>query len=137
MALNSNVGWAFPIRCNANGRVATVGGRANETPTVGDVDLAVRTGAYLVLSSDKGERVMLHQFGVGAHRYLFKPLTHLMGGFLENDMREQLSWFATRSRVGHISALIDSKSAEIFMTVQLTHSTFSGESVLKVLQAAT
>lgn len=132
MPVNTNVGWSFPVRCNANGRVSLVGGRANAQPTVEELDAAVRTGAYIVLCCGRGSRVMLRHFGVGAERYLFQPLTHLMGGFLELDAREQLQWFARRSRPGRINAVLDSRAAEVVMEVQLQHTTHIGESVLKV-----
>jgi Bacteriophage baseplate protein W len=56
------VGWQFPVRVGANGGL--VYSRAEQ-----DVQEAI----WLVLSTARGEREMLPDFGCGMHDYVFAP----------------------------------------------------------------
>jgi len=57
-------GIAFPPRVGPDGRIAWSTGDAN-----------VRESIQVILSTDRGERVMLPDFGAGVSRYLFEPNT--------------------------------------------------------------
>lgn len=129
---NPNVGVAFPFGFGSDGRVRKVGGSATSTPSVDELDAAVRTGAHLVVSTGKSERVMLGQFGVGADRFLFSPLTHLLAGFLEADVREQISWFCGRASLREVVAQINPVEAEVVVALKLAHNALGDESILKV-----
>ncbi len=55
-------GWRFPIRVNARGGLSF---SSDEQ----DIEEAI----WIILSTAKGERVMLPDFGCGIHDYVFEP----------------------------------------------------------------
>jgi phage baseplate assembly protein W len=57
------VGWAFPPRLDAAGRIA-------ETEYEDDVREAIR----IILATSPGERVMRPDFGAGLDRFVFEPV---------------------------------------------------------------
>lgn len=56
------IGWKFPLQVNAAGKMAQT-----------RYEQRIEEGIYLVLSTAKGERVMLPDFGCGIHDLVFEP----------------------------------------------------------------
>jgi len=56
-------GWKFPIRVNSRGRLSYSSGGE-------DIEEAI----WIILSTAKGERVMIPEYGCGIHRLVFAPL---------------------------------------------------------------
>lgn len=133
---NPNVGFGFPFRFTEDGKTSTVGGRFDEAPTVGDLDAAVQAGIQQILVTEKAERVMLCQFGVGAGRFLFSPLSHMLGGFIAEETREQLEWFCQRATPSQVRAQVVPGTGTLLIDMAVKHKQFSDdEAVLKVRMA--
>jgi uncharacterized protein len=56
------VGWKFPLQVSPHGRIAAV-----------RYEQRVEESIYLILSTAKGERLMLPEFGCGIHELVFAP----------------------------------------------------------------
>lgn len=56
------VGWKFPLQVTPHGRIAGV-----------RYEQRVEESIYLILSTAKGERLMLPDFGCGVHELVFAP----------------------------------------------------------------
>jgi phage baseplate assembly protein W len=73
------VGWAFPPRIDAGGKIA-------EAAYEDDVRQAIR----IVLGTSPGERVMRPEFGAGLERFVFEPVNPATVTQLETAVREAL-----------------------------------------------
>jgi phage baseplate assembly protein W len=73
------VGWSFPPRLDAAGRVA-------ESAHEQDVREAIR----IILGTSPGERVMRPDFGAGLDRFVFEPVNPATVTQVENAVRESL-----------------------------------------------
>ena len=87
------VGWKFPLQVTAQGRIA--GARYEQR---------VEESIYLILSTAKGERVMLPEFGCGIHDLVFAPNNSTTIAVVVHTVREALVAFEPRIDVLDISA---------------------------------
>lgn len=81
-------GWHFPLRVNSRGSIALA---AEER----DVEEAIR----LVLTTEKGERVMRPSFGSDIHELVFAPSNPTTFGRLEHYVQEALRLWEPRIEV--------------------------------------
>jgi phage baseplate assembly protein W len=58
------IGWAFPVRLEADGTVATA-----------SYEEDVRQAIRVILSTNRGERVMRPEFGAGLGEFVFEPVS--------------------------------------------------------------
>lgn len=56
------IGWKFPLQVTPAGRIAQA-----------KYEQRIEESIYLILSTAKGERVMLPEFGCGIHDLMFEP----------------------------------------------------------------
>jgi uncharacterized protein len=56
------IGWKFPLQVTPDGRIAQAG-----------YEQRIEESIYLILSTSRGERVMLPDFGCGIHDLVFAP----------------------------------------------------------------
>lgn len=56
------VGWKFPLQVNAQGAIAS-----------SRYEQSIEESIYMILSTAKGERVMMPEFGCGIHDIVFSP----------------------------------------------------------------
>ena len=73
------VGWKFPLQVNARGGIATAG-----------YEQRVEEAIYLILSTGKGERKMLPDFGCGIWDRVFDPNDAGTLAVIEAEVRESL-----------------------------------------------
>ena len=73
------VGWKFPLQVTAAGRVAQA-----------RYEQRIEEAIYLILSTAKGERVMLPNFGCGIHELVFAPNNAQTRGLVVQQVREAL-----------------------------------------------
>jgi phage baseplate assembly protein W len=86
-------GWKFPLQVNATGGIA----RAR-------YEQRVEESIYLILSTAKGERVMLRDFGCGMHDRVFAPNDSVVLSTVVSEVREALVRFEPRIDVLDITA---------------------------------
>lgn len=79
------VGWKFPIRVNARGGLSF--SRHEQ-----DIEEAI----WIILSTAKGERVMLPGFGCGIHEYVFAPNNPATRGSLTQAVQQSLAEYEPR-----------------------------------------
>lgn len=72
-------GWKFPLQVNPTGGIA----RAR-------YEQRVEESIYLILSTAKGERVMLRDFGCGIHDRVFAPNDSVVQTTVVSEVREAL-----------------------------------------------
>ncbi len=72
-------GWPFPIKPNLNGKLTYLAGADK-----------IRQSIWLVLSTAKGERLMLPDFGCGIHDLVFEANTAALRGIVQGKVRDAL-----------------------------------------------
>ena len=87
------VGWKFPLQVNASGGIA----RAR-------YEQRVEESIYLILSTAKGERMMLRDFGCGIHDRVFAPNNSVVLSTVVSEVRDALVRFEPRIDVLDITA---------------------------------
>lgn len=78
-------GWRFPIQVTPRGRIALA--RAEER---------IEQSIYLILSTSRGERVMLADFGAGIHDQVFAPNNSITLNMVATGVREALLKYEPR-----------------------------------------
>jgi hypothetical protein len=97
-------GFAFPLQIGATGGFAFAAYEA-------DVEQAV----YMILSTAKGERVMLPDFGCGMHDLVFSPNTESQAGTIAAQVREALVRWEPRINVLDISVSVGGSQGELLL----------------------
>jgi phage baseplate assembly protein W len=87
------VGWKFPPQVTPGGQVA----RAR-------YEQRIEESIYLILSTSKGERMMLPEFGCGIHDLVFAPNNSTTIAVVVQTVREALIAFEPRIDVLDINA---------------------------------
>jgi len=118
--VNKDVGVRYPFRFNVSGRVELSGGSYDQNPTTTELDDAVQGGARQVVLTGKGERPMLGNFGLGAGRYLFMPIESLAMAMLQEDVRDQFSWWG-RAELASANPRLDTLDGALTMNLTLRH----------------
>ncbi|MCC7052821.1 MAG: GPW/gp25 family protein [Gemmatimonadaceae bacterium] len=93
------LGWKFPLQVTAGGSIA----RAR-------YEVRVEESVYLILSTAKGERVMLPEFGCGIHDLVFQPNTPATIGLVAQQVRRALvQW---EPRIDVLDLVVESPPGE-------------------------
>src|SRR3977135_3594591 len=87
------VGWKFPLQVTASGGIAQA-----------RYEQRIEESIYLILSTAKGERVMLPDFGCGIHELVFAPNNSTTLTVVVQTVREALVAYEPRIDVLDISA---------------------------------
>ena len=87
------VGWKFPLQVTPGGQIAQA-----------RYEHRIEESIYLILSTSKGERVMLPDFGCGIHDLVFAPNNSTTIAVVVQTAREALVAFEPRIDVLDISA---------------------------------
>ena len=87
------VGWKFPIQVTPNGKIAQA-----------SYEQRIQESIYLILSTSKGERVMLPDFGCGIHDLVFAPNNAITLSIVVQNVREVLVAYESRIDVLDIYA---------------------------------
>ncbi len=90
------VGWAFPLRVDARGRIALA--RQER-----DIEEAIQ----MILLTPKGQRVMRPEFGCRIHDLLFAPNDATTAGLATYYVEEALGMWEPRIAVDEVTAQID------------------------------
>jgi Bacteriophage baseplate protein W len=92
-------GWKFPLQVTPSGGVA----RAK-------YEQRVEESIYLILSTAKGERAMLPDFGCGIHELVFAPNTPNTVGLVAQQVRRALvQW---EPRIDVLEIVVDAPDTE-------------------------
>lgn len=87
------VGWKFPLQVTPQGTIA----QARD-------EQRVEESLYLILSTAKGERVMLPDFGCGIHDLVFEPNNSMTRSLIVNKVRDALVRYEPRIDVLEVAA---------------------------------
>ena len=87
------VGWKFPLQVTASGKIAQA-----------RYEQRIEESIYLILSTAKGERVMLPEFGCGIHELVFAPNNTLTRSVVVQNVRQALVAFEPRIDVLDVNA---------------------------------
>ena len=79
------MGWKFPLQVTACGSVA-----------LSIYEQRVQESVYLILSTAKGERLMLPDFGCGIHDLVFAPNDPTTAGLIQSHVMEALGRWEPR-----------------------------------------
>lgn len=86
-------GWRFPLQVTSTGRIASA-----------SYEQRVEESIYLILSTAKGERVMLPDFGCGIHDLVFAPNNATTLAQVVDSVREALVAYEPRIDVLAVNA---------------------------------
>lgn len=87
------IGWKFPLQVAPNGKIAKV-----------SHEQRIEESIYLILSTAKGSRVMLPEFGCGIHELVFAPNNSTTLSTVTHLVREALVAFEPRIDVTLVRA---------------------------------
>lgn len=87
------VGWKFPLQVTPAGRMA-----------LAQYEQRIEESIYLILSTAKGERVMLPDFGCGIHELVFAPNNASTQSAVVYNVRQALVTYEPRIDVLDINA---------------------------------
>jgi phage baseplate assembly protein W len=87
------VGWKFPLQVTPGGRLA-----------VARYEQRIEESIYLILSTAKGERVMLPDFGCGIHELVFAPNNVSTHSLVTSSARQALVKYEPRIDVLDVKA---------------------------------
>jgi phage baseplate assembly protein W len=90
------VGWKFPLQVTPGGTIAQA-----------RFEQRIEESIYLILSTAKGERVMLPEFGCGIHELVFESNNATTIAVVTQSVREALVAFESRIDVLDISTETD------------------------------
>ena len=87
------VGWKFPLQVAPGGQIAQA-----------RYEQRIEESIYLILSTAKGERVMLRDFGCGIHDRVFAPNDSVALSTVVSEVRDALVRFEARIDVLDVTA---------------------------------
>ena len=87
------VGWKFPLQVTPGGKIAQA-----------RYEQRIEESIYLILTTAKGERVMLPDFGCGVHDLVFAPNNTLTRSAVVQNVRQALVTFERRIDVLEVTA---------------------------------
>lgn len=87
------VGWKFPLQVTPGGKIAQA-----------RYEQRIEESIYLILTTAKGERVMLPDFGCGIHDLVFAPNNTLTRSAVVQNVRQALVTFERRIDVLDVTA---------------------------------
>lgn len=87
------VGWKFPLQVGPGGKIAQA-----------RYEHRIEEAIYLILSTAKGERVMLPDFGCGIHDLVFAPNNSITISSVVQSVRQALVAYEPRIDVLDINA---------------------------------
>jgi phage baseplate assembly protein W len=79
------VGWKFPLQVTPNGKIAQA-----------RYEQRIEESVYLILSTAKGERVMLPEFGCSIHDLVFAPNNTTTLALVVHNIRQALVAYEPR-----------------------------------------
>jgi uncharacterized protein len=97
-------GFAFPLQIGTSGGFVFAAYEA-------DIEQAV----FAILSTAKGERVMVPDFGCGMHDLVFAPNTSTQAGAVAAEVREALVRWEPRIDVDDINVSIGGNQGEVLL----------------------
>ncbi len=86
-------GWKFPLQVTPQGSIAQ-----------STAEQRIEESIYLILSTAKGERVMLPDFGCGIHDLVFEPNNSITQTLVIKNIREALVRYEARIDVLDVEA---------------------------------
>jgi phage baseplate assembly protein W len=87
------VGWKFPLQVSPGGKIAQA-----------RYEQRVEESLYLILSTSRGERIMLPEFGCGIHDLVFAPSNPQTLSVVVQQVRQALVAFERRIDVSDVTA---------------------------------
>jgi len=93
------VGWKFPLQVTAGGKIAQ-----------SRYEQRVEESIYLILSTSRGERLMLPDFGCGIHDLVFAPNNAMTRTIVVQHVREALVRY--EARIDVLDITVETSDAE-------------------------
>lgn len=90
------LGWAFPVAVDPPGDIATVAYEED-----------VRQAILIILGTERGERVMRPDFGVGLRALVFEPINTTTMSLVRHRVEEALTTWEPRIEVREIKITAD------------------------------
>ena len=98
------IGWKFPLQVTPGGKIAQA-----------KYEQRIEESVYLILSTAKGERVMLPEFGCGIHALVFAPNNAMTRAIIVQQVREALVAYEPRIDVLDIAAETAPEEANVLL----------------------
>lgn len=101
-------GWSFPIRVNATGGFS-----------LSRYEQDVQEAIWIILSTARGERQMVPDFGCGIHDFVFAPNNTATQGNLAHSVRQALTQWEPRIDVLDVN--VDGTSEPNMMLIRVDY----------------
>ena len=90
------VGWSMPVQLEADGRIGTIAYEED-----------IRQAIFIIIFTDRGERVMRPDFGAGLNALVFEPVNTTTMALVETRVREALVTWEPRIDVLDVRVTAD------------------------------
>ena len=90
------VGWSIPVQLEADGRIGTIAYEED-----------IRQAIFIIIFTDRGERVMRPDFGAGLNALVFEPVNTTTMALVETRVREALVTWEPRIDVLDVRVTAD------------------------------
>jgi len=98
------IGWKFPLQVTPGGKIAQA-----------KYEQRIEEAIYLILSTAKGERVMMPEFGCGIHALVFAPNNAMTRAIVVQHVREALVTYEPRIDVLDIAVETAPEEANVLL----------------------
>src|SRR5262245_26174796 len=98
------IGWKFPLQVTPSSKIAQ-----------SQYEQRIEESIYLILSTAKGERVMLPEFGCGIHELVFAPNNSTTLSIVTHMVREALVEFEPRIDLMDVSVETASEQPNLLL----------------------
>src|SRR5437763_943399 len=97
-------GWGFPVEITSSGQISTVAYEED-----------IRQAILIILSTEKGERVMRPDFGAGLRSLTFEPINTSTLSLVKHRVEEALITWEPRIEVRQITVTTDRQQPGLLM----------------------
>lgn len=91
------VGWKFPVTVN----------ESNGLVEMSEYEEDIKEAIWIILSTQKGERLMQPEFGCGIRDYVFEYLDMTTTALIQSSVREALAKWESRIEVLNVDISMD------------------------------
>lgn len=98
-------GWKFPISIDED----------NKTIAVSSFEGSIRQSIWVILSTARGERIMIPEFGCGIHQLVFSVKNAGTEGRIISEVKQALLMWEPRIDVGNIDVLSDPANPSLLL----------------------
>ena len=106
----------------------------NSNDIIADIDIeAIRNSVRNILTTRPGQKILTPSFGASLERYLFEPITDVMGKIIGNQILNAISSYEPRVNVININVTPDPENNQYSIKVVYEYLDIKSQQVLNII----